>query len=124
LDGERMTSVRSATFPNRQNTTTVRKQKLRQHAKHKTKYDVQAKRTEANKLARAKRNKKRQTKANMLPPKAARPVEARNESPTQRDIRHKLHEMMLYDHVMRKASAKEAHNKRLHRLSITPIQLV
>lgn len=56
--------------------------------------------------------------------KQAKPIEARDESPAQRDIRHKLHSVMLRDHIERKAAAKEAHNNRLHRYKVIPIQLV
>jgi hypothetical protein len=100
----------------------MRKQKIRQHNKHAAKYAVQAKRTEANKLARAERNAKRIKRAVQAEPKA--PVQRLEESLVQRDERHQLHQAMLHDHIARKASAKETHNKRLHRYKIIPLQLV
>ena len=96
-------------MPNRANT--------RQHSKHKTKYEVQAKRTEANKLARVAKRLKRiaQAKANPKPVSVAERTRPAN---------HQLHQAMLEDHIARKTAAKEAHHKKLHKRKAVPIQLI
>jgi hypothetical protein len=98
----------------------MRKQKLRQHAKHKAKYDAQTRKTEAHKLEKAEKRLKRIARAKVTD----RVAPIRNESQTQREERHKLHQAMTVEHKIRKVMAKEAHNKRLHSIKIIPIHLV
>jgi hypothetical protein len=46
------------------------------------------------------------------------------ESPAQRQERHKRHQVMLHQHQMDKAEARERHRKGFHKTRIIPIQLV
>jgi len=99
------------------------KANLRQHAKRKTSYEVQRKRTEMNKLRRQERHEKRVAIAARALPKHEKRVVKREESPTERDIRHMFHKAMKAAHELVKWARHESrfrHNKH----STPPITLV
>ena len=99
-------------MPNKANT--------RQHAKRKTAYEVQAKRTEQNRLRRAKRLQKGRERAVAKEPRS--PVQ-RKESLAERAERHEAHQAMLAGHVAMAETARERHRKHWHRYKPIAINL-
>lgn len=100
-------------MPNKANT--------RQHIKHKTAYETQARRTEQNRLRRLKRRER--GRANAVPKEKAPPVQ-REESLNERQERHEQHQAMLSEHIRLAEAARERHRHHWHRYKPIPITLI